>query len=184
MNLHLATGRAVGAASRILLAVCMLALSAGAFAQCTAPQNNNWTTWLQLQEQSGGHAMACHVNVTINGLIGRIENRGGHNGPACLPGAAASAWSSQKALIDQIKPGIIQNGQTYLNGAAGNYVINGTAKGTIGTVVTAYTGSDPKKNRSPCPGNKGYVCTKTRNWVAVVTKQPGGACFLLTAYPN
>src|SRR5262245_47340462 len=58
--------------SRTYCILFSLLLAAGAHAQtCLAPANNDWTTWLQAQENAGGHAMQCHLNVTVNGLIGR-----------------------------------------------------------------------------------------------------------------
>lgn len=78
---------------------------------CRVPANGNWTQWLQAQEDAGGHALACHVGVSVNGLIGRLTNRGGHNGPACMPnGNAASAWSSEAALQDALRTHIVQAG--------------------------------------------------------------------------
>lgn len=129
----------------------LLSLSLPAAGQtCLPPGNNDWTAWLTSQENAGGHALACHVNVTINGLIGRLENRNGHRGPACLPGgAAASSFSSIKSLIDVIKPVIVSHAEGFKNNrVAGDYQFNGTADGTIGTVVSVFNGS---KNNHPCP---------------------------------
>ena len=148
---------------------------------CRPPANGRWAQWLDAQEDAGGHALACHVGVSVNGLIGRLTNRGGHNGPACAPnGNAASAWSDRSALLNALRPVIDQEGARYAGGAAGDYVINGVAGTTVGTVVSA---SDGGKNRSPCQENKGYVCQKTTAWVAIVRKTADD-CYLLTAYPR
>jgi hypothetical protein len=153
---------------------------------CLSPKNSDWSAWLDAQENAGGHAEACHVNVAVNGLIGRLEGRGGSKGPNCTAGgAAASSWSDASSLLNAIKPTINQSAATYASSPAGNHVITGTAGQTIGTTVTAYTDNkDLSKNRSPCPGNNGYVCTTTKNWTAVVQSDGNGGCFLLTAYPN
>lgn len=182
----LRTHRFARALLRCVCALVLVLAVAPAIAQniCQQPANGNWPDWLDRQEAAGGHAEACHLNVEINGLIGRIENRGGHNGPACLPGAAASVWSQPKLLLDAIKPAIIQDGARYAQGAPGDHIINGSAGATIGTIVTAYTGSNPGKNRSPCPGNRHYVCSNATKWLAIVRKTPEGACYLLTAYPT
>lgn len=148
---------------------------------CRPPANGRWTQWLQAQEDAGGHALACHVGVSVNGLIGRLTNRGGHNGPACMPnGNAASAWSSEAALQNALRTHIVQAGASYPGDDPNDYIIHGTAATTVGTVVTV---SHDKKNNSPCPGNNGYVCKKTANWVAIVRKTPAD-CYLLTAYPR
>lgn len=149
---------------------------------CQQPTNGRWSAWLAVQEDAGGHTEACHLNVSINGLIGRIENRGGHLGTACLPGGAASAWSQERLLLDAIKPAIIEDGSGYAQGAAGNHVIDGSAGAKIGTVVTAYTGPNGK-NRSPCPGRSDYVCSDAKRWRAIVRKTAGDDYYLLTAYP-
>lgn len=169
--------------ARAGVAAMLLLFANAAFAQCAPPGNNKWGQWLSTQEENGGHALACHVNVTISGLIRRIEGGPGHAGPACLPGAIASAWSSEKSLIDAVKPTIVGQGAFYQNGPAGDYVLHGTARQTIGTRVYAYDG-EPGKNRHACPKRKDYVCEKTRNWTMIVRKNAQDVCFLLTAYPN
>lgn len=166
-----------------VLALVLAVAPAMAQDVCQQPTNGRWPAWLDAQEDAGGHTKSCHLNVTINGLIGRIENRGGHKGPACLPGAAASAWSQERVLLDAIEPAIIEDGRGFARGAAGDHIISGSAGAKIGTIVTAYTGSNPRKNRSPCPGNSKYVCSDAKNWLAIVRKTAGGDCYLLTAYP-
>lgn len=180
------THRFAHALLRCVCAVVLVLAAAPAIAQsiCERPGSGDWSDWLDRQEAAGGHAEACHLNVSVNGLIGRIEDRGGHKGPACLPGAAASVWSQRKLLLDAIKPAIIQDGARFAQGAPGNHIINGSAGATIGTIVTAYAGSNPGKNRSPCPGNRKYVCSDAIKWLAIVRKTPTGACYLLTAYPT
>jgi hypothetical protein len=171
----------------IILCAATLGSAVAQAQTCLPPKNNDWSAWLDAQENAGGHAEACHVNVAVNGLIGRLENRGGSKGPNCTPGgSAASSWSNTSSLLNAIKPSIIQSAaKEFATSPAGNHVITGTADGTIGTTVTAYTDNrDLSKNRSPCDGNKGYVCTTTRNWTAVVQSDGNGGCFLLTAYPN
>ncbi|TXH72725.1 MAG: hypothetical protein E6Q88_05935 [Lysobacteraceae bacterium] len=155
------------------------------YAQCAPPQNKKWKEWLEAQEDAGGHALACHVNIGVNGLIGRIENRGGHQGHACLPGTIASEWSDIKSLISAISQTITEQGDFFQNGPAGTYTLHGVGKGTVGRRVYAYEGR-PGKNRSACHENSGYVCENVREWVAVIVKQAGddGQCFLLTAYPQ
>ncbi|BCG03298.1 hypothetical protein PPGU19_078660 (plasmid) [Paraburkholderia sp. PGU19] len=83
-------------------------------------------------------------------------------------------------MLNALRPVIDQEGARYAGGAAGDYVINGVAGTTVGTVVTV---SDGGKNRSPCQENKGYVCQKTTAWVAIVRKTADD-CYLLTAYPR
>jgi hypothetical protein len=176
--------RVIGAA---ILCVAAIAPALAQAQTCLPPSNNDWTAWLTAQENAGGHAKACHVNVAVNGLIGRLEGRGGSLGGTCAAGgAAASAWSDVSSLLDAIKPVIVKSAATdFATGAAGNHVLTGTADKTIGTTVTAYTDNkDTSKNKNACPGNSSYVCTTTKKWTAVVQSDGNGGCFLLTAYPN
>lgn len=168
---------------RPLALLVLLFAATPALADCTPPSPNKWTDWFNTQEENGGHTLACHVNVTINGLIGRIENRGGHQGNACLPGAAASSWSGMKALIDTIGPEFREQGDFFQTSAPGDYVLHGNAGRTIGTTVYAYQGK-PGKNRQACPNRSDYVCEKADEWTAVVRITAPGTCFLLTAYPH
>jgi hypothetical protein len=170
-----------GAIAAACCAASLITASVSVAQTCLPPANGRWPQWLAAQEDAGGHTLACHVGVSENGLIGRLTNRGGHNGPACAPnGNAASAWSGLAAVLDALRPVIQQEGARYANGAAGDYVIDGNQRSTVGTVVSR---SDAGKNRSPCQDNKGYVCQKTSTWVAIVRKTAND-CYLLTAYPR
>lgn len=152
---------------------------------CLPPTNQDWTAWLQRQEDAGGHTKACHLGVQVTGLIGRLEDRGGAKAPACTPlGNAASAWSDPASLLNAIKPAITKYAAGYAAGPAGNYVIADQANQPIGTTVTRFDGKDPSKNRSSCAKNSSYVCQSTNKWTAVVRKDATGACYLVTAYPN
>jgi hypothetical protein len=157
---------------------------------CLGPEDGNWTTWLQANEDAGGHIQACHIEISANGLIGRIENRGGHRGAACLPGAAASSFSQKRLAISSVRDTIqAQTGaiQAWLANAAaaGNLVFDGTAADTIGQVVTPFEGRNPAKNRASCDGNKRYQCNKTKNYKVVFKKVAAPAnCIVVTAYPE
>jgi hypothetical protein len=169
--------------------VGLLALTFTTFAAvaqtCVPPANKDWTGWLTAQEDAGGHAKACHLGVSVSGLIGRLENRGGSKAPACAPyGEAASSWSDPASLLAAIKPAIIADAAGYAAGAAGTHVIQGVSDKTVGIVVTRFEGSNPAKNRAACDGNNSYVCMKTKTWTAVVRKTEAGACYLVTAYPG
>lgn len=168
---------------QVIFLLCLVA--AGAQAQsCKPPKNGDWTAWLNDQEAAGGHTKACHLGVSINGLIGRIEDRGGNQTGVCNPGTAASTWSDAGGLLNAIKPIISDNAAVIASGLAGDHQFTGKADKVIGTTVTAFDGKDQSKNRSPCPNNRSYVCSTTKSWFAIVRKDSNGNCFLLTAYPN
>ncbi|HKE96226.1 MAG TPA: hypothetical protein VKB34_18095 [Povalibacter sp.] len=162
----------------------LLFAAVGAHAQtCLPPVGGDWTAWLNRQEAAGGHTLACHVNVSVNGLIGRIENRGGNQSGVCLQTGTASSWSGPQSLISVITPIIQANAQAIATGPAGDSVYTGRADDTIGTSVTAFEGKDRGKNRNACPKNDSYVCATTRTWRAIVRKTATD-CFLLTAFPT
>lgn len=172
--------RAGKCAAAACLLLCCVAFPAFTQAQtCAPPANGDWKAWLDRQEQAGGHALKCHVGISANGLIGRLENRDGNKSGVCRPnGRQASAWSDVKSLIDALKPALpaqidlAQDGDLQLSGSAAR---------SIGQVVRAYDGK-PDKNRKACPGNASYECEGTRDWTALVRVRDG-QCFLLTAYP-
>lgn len=174
---------------RLAKSVAMLTLTfttLGAIAQtCVPPVNGDWTRWLTAQENAGGHTKACHLGVSVSGLIGRLEDRGGGMAPACTPfGAAASAWSDQASLLSAIKPAITSDAAGYAAGEAGTHVIQGVADKPVGIVASRFERSNRTKNRAACDGNNSYVCMKTKTWTAVVRKTEAGACYLVTAYPG
>jgi hypothetical protein len=172
------------AKSAALLALTFTTFAAAA-QTCVPLANGDWSKWLTAQEDAGGHAKACHLGVSVSGLIGRLENRGGSKAPACAPyGEAASSWSDPASLLGAIKPAITADAPGYAAGPAGTHVIQGVSDKPIGIVVTHFEGADPEKNRSACDGNSSYVCMKTRTWTAVVRRTQAGACYLVTAYPG
>jgi len=147
-----------------------------------------WSDWMDAWETAGGHAKACHVGKSDNGLIGRITDRGGNHG-GCPPAAASSSFTiigtaaaAIGAAIKDNKAGI----KVWVDGGCvGNHVIDGVADATIGTVVSAFEGRDTSKNRDPCGTNKSYVCETTKKF-KVVLKGNKATCdcfYLLTAYP-
>jgi hypothetical protein len=152
---------------------------------CAPPRDNNWTAWLQRQEAAGGHTLACHTGISENGLIGRLTNRSGHQGDACIPGGvAASAWSGANgdysSLINAISGAIADEAPRFDAMPAGNLQLSGTAAQSVGKVVRPIADGN---NRHACPKNSRYACTATRTWVAVV-RFTDDDCYLLTAYPN
>jgi hypothetical protein len=176
----------------ITAALGLLAITSTASAApfCLGPEDRNWTTWFQANEDAGGHIERCHSEISANGLIGRIENRGGHLGAVCLPGAAASSFSQKRVAISSVRDTIqAQRGaiQAWLAnaGAAANLVLDGTAAETIGQVVTKFEGKDLTKNRAPCGSNKRYQCNSTKKYKVVFMKvAPPASCIVVTAYPE
>ncbi|CAB3762138.1 hypothetical protein LMG29542_04251 [Paraburkholderia humisilvae] len=164
--------------------ILLFAAMAASAQTCVPPPHDNWVAWLDNQEEAGGHAQACHLNVSESGLIGRLENRGGGSEDTkCQPnGRAASSWSDKQALIRSIKPSIIDESPRFAIGPAGTLELHGTAERTIGTVVTRFEGRDLGKNVDHCDNRK-YVCASTKKWTAILRKTADGRCFLVTAYP-
>lgn len=176
------TYRSIKTSIVLYAAFAVLGVSVAEVDVCSPPASGTeWSVWLDKQEEAGGHTKACHLGVDVNGLIGRIENRGGHHGPACFQSDQASAWSGKYALLRAIKPEIERLSKENIE-APGRYVLSGGMNEAIGTVVSPYKGK-PGKNRSACPERHDYKCTKTRKWIGIVHRAEDGACYLLTAYP-
>lgn len=172
-------------AATLGLGLCLASSCVAAQGLCDAPPKSQWSRWVHKQEAKGGHTLKCHVNITVPGLIGRIENRGNHKGDACLSNdKVASAWSSEHALDQALEDArstiskqVPENTQ---------HVFIAVAQQNIGTVVERASGKEA--SRHPCPVHgrgyrAGFSCYKTRSFTVVLRNPSGAACYMVTAYP-
>lgn len=150
---------------------------------CTLPSGANWSQWIEKQEKAGGHTLKCHVGVSEQGLIHRIENQDGHRGDACQSnGQAASAWSGEHALITALKS--IRNKLNINVPPDTKNIITGTAKNAIGLIVRR--GTKKKTRNESCRKSTGsgtFFCHKTRKFKVVLKHPEGTVCHMVTAYP-
>lgn len=167
----------------LILGLALLGGALQARAQCPTRATK---TWLDSNERAGGHVKACHVNKSDNGLIGRITSRGGQQGPNCRQGNSASSFTDVSAAVNAIDSVLKEHEdairQWWDGGAGANLALDGTASGSIGRVVTQYSGK-PGKNRSSCPRNSSFVCKDSSSYKVVLASR-NQACIVLTAYPQ
>ena len=154
---------------------------------CIDTAKKNWLADNDSQYHDA-HTRTCHVSISINGLIGRIEARGGHLGPHCSPTEAASTFpdiaTAQRvvtAILNANAPEIDTWFNTAADGAA--WPTSAYLDQNVGTVVSEFLGKKGK-NRHACHNRDDYTCLKSMQARVVIRRINENSCILLTAFPT
>lgn len=164
------------------LSILLCAHTSASAMTCDAPSGGKkWTDWLDAQETAGGHAKACHLGVSEQGLIRRIEGAGTNVTGVCMPPATtASVWSDKQALLNAAQEALAASKSAIATSPPGNHIYDGVSSTNIGTVVEKGSTS-VKKNQ--CSSNSGYQCKSVSKW-KVIFQKTATDCFMLTAFPT